>query len=482
MDLQALRSLVRDCIEKHSYRSAVFFGDKLCILSENDEEDVYLLCQAYYYSGQYKRALLHLTRYQQRHHQPLGQDSGAFVSSAAANGGGAESHHNQQKSGSSNPKLKEAFKYLTAKCLAECKEWERCLQILEEPELGEGEEGEDKDGERSEGNSYMSEDYRTTDFASFSERMEESFLQNTPPTTKGSSFKVKPKSSSKKRNAQVKKESLELESVMCVLRAKCYESMDNREKAKKFYIKALEQSDPFCYEALEALIGNHMLSSKEESALFSNLGITGDQHLWLKLLYECKGKKYGKVEEIQTKLQTLELTQTITSSSLGSRDRAGETTSVGNGSGQVEVAESSSVSSLSQSLDVRTCKAEFLYHCCEFRQCYEVTQAVLDQDPYFVDCLPVHLACACELGKKNDLFLLGHKLVEEHPNKAVSWFAVACYYMCISQYDSAERYFQKATNMEKDFAPAWIGYGHAFACQVCCFCFYFFNFFFFFAS
>ena len=34
------------------------------------------------------------------------------------------------------------------------------------------------------------------------------------------------------------------------------------------------------------------------------------------------------------------------------------------------------------------------------------------QDPYFLDCLPVHLACAVELNMKNDLFLLGHKLVE----------------------------------------------------------------------
>ena len=47
----------------------------------------------------------------------------------------------------------------------------------------------------------------------------------------------------------------------------------------------------------------------------------------------------------------------------------------------------------------------------------------------------------------------------------MSWFAVGCYYMCIRQFDSAERYFQKSTNMEKDFAPAWMGYGHAFACQ-----------------
>lgn len=52
-----------------------------------------------------------------------------------------------------------------------------------------------------------------------------------------------------------------------------------------------------------------------------------------------------------------------------------------------------------------------------------------------MSCLPVHLAAALELRKKNELFLRAHKLVEEYPEKAVSWFAVGCYYFCIRNYD-----------------------------------------------
>lgn len=49
--------------------------------------------------------------------------------------------------------------------------------------------------------------------------------------------------------------------------------------------------------------------------------------------------------------------------------------------------------------------------------------------------------------------------------QAISWYAVACYYMCTRQYEQARRYFGKVTTMDAGFALAWIGYGHAFAAQ-----------------
>ena len=57
------------------------------------------------------------------------------------------------------------------------------------------------------------------------------------------------------------------------------------------------------------------------------------------------------------------------------------------------------------------------------------------------------------------------RLVEEYPGRALAWFAVGCYYLCTQQYDSARRYFGKATSMENSFAAAWIGFGNAFAFQ-----------------
>ena len=50
-------------------------------------------------------------------------------------------------------------------------------------------------------------------------------------------------------------------------------------------------------------------------------------------------------------------------------------------------------------------------------------------------------------------------------SQALSWYAVAMYYMCTRQYDQARRYFGKATSMDPGLSLAWIGYGHAFAAQ-----------------
>lgn len=137
--------------------------------------------------------------------------------------------------------------------------------------------------------------------------------------------------------------------------------------------------------------------------------------------------------------------------------------------------------------------------------------------------LPLALSCALVLGRRSELFMRGHKLVEEYPGKAVAWFAVGaaaspcsgccclqtlaggcvsatetrldrrarsflglrdgiaiqmcshalahthvqvgCYYMSTRQYDTARRYFSKATSLDPGFAPAWIAFGHAFSAQ-----------------
>lgn len=57
------------------------------------------------------------------------------------------------------------------------------------------------------------------------------------------------------------------------------------------------------------------------------------------------------------------------------------------------------------------------------------------------------------------------RLVEEYPGRGISWFAVGCYYLCTRQFETARRYFGKATSMDNAFAAAWIGFGHSFAFQ-----------------
>lgn len=43
------------------------------------------------------------------------------------------------------------------------------------------------------------------------------------------------------------------------------------------------------------------------------------------------------------------------------------------------------------------------------QECYDLTEALLERDPYALECLPAHLASALELKKKNQLFLQGHR-------------------------------------------------------------------------
>lgn len=55
--------------------------------------------------------------------------------------------------------------------------------------------------------------------------------------------------------------------------------------------------------------------------------------------------------------------------------------------------------------------------------------------------------------------------MEEYADRAISWYAVGVYYMGIRQYDTARRYFSKATTMDPSFAAGWIAFGNAFAAQ-----------------
>ena len=97
LSLDALRSIVQDSLGKHLYENAIFFADKLVTLSQS-ADDVYRLAQALLFTKQFRRAL-HVLR-------TTGQAT-------------AESR----------------FRYLTAKCFAECQEWDECLSTLSDEAL-----------------------------------------------------------------------------------------------------------------------------------------------------------------------------------------------------------------------------------------------------------------------------------------------------------------------------------------------------------
>ncbi|KAG0597202.1 hypothetical protein M758_UG320200 [Ceratodon purpureus] len=354
-DVEKLRAVVRDCLGKHLYSSAIFFADKLATMAGNATQDLYMQAQALYLGKQYRRAL-HLLR---KHH---------LVTTDLR------------------------FRYLAGKCLEEVKEWDECLLMLGESEVDE------------EGNVLMLDDQDTELLDKDAEERE-----------------------------------INIGAAICLLRGRAFEALENRARALRWY-KAALKADPYCYEAFEHLIDHHMLTSEEEAILLNSLKFDSEDR-WLSLLYSCRTKKYGQISVIEEKFQELEKEP------------------------DESRPEEYRVSSLKDNNDLIACRADYLYHRGEFQRCYDTTKALLEKDPYQLNCMPLHIGSALELGRKNDLFLRAHNLIQEYPQKAISWFAVGCYYHCIRQFDHARRYFCKATTLEGAFAPAWLGFGNAHAAQ-----------------
>ncbi|MCL7049544.1 hypothetical protein MKW94_011336, partial [Papaver nudicaule] len=90
--VERLRGVVRDCVSKHLYSSAIFFADKVAAFT-SDPADIYMQAQALFLGRHYQRAF-HLLNASQTVLRDL------------------------------------HFRYLAAKCLVELKEWDQCLLML----------------------------------------------------------------------------------------------------------------------------------------------------------------------------------------------------------------------------------------------------------------------------------------------------------------------------------------------------------------
>lgn len=112
---------------------------------------------------------------------------------------------------------------------------------------------------------------------------------------------------------------------------------------------------------------------------------------------------------------------------------------------------------------VKFIQGEKLYNHKNTYKAYEIVKAIVEDDPYFLNVVPLYAAILIDLNKIGELYFLAHKLVSSNPEIAVSWFAVGSYYYLIKKYDLARKYFEKANKFDKHFAASWIAYGHSFA-------------------
>ncbi|GAM29254.1 hypothetical protein SAMD00019534_124300 [Acytostelium subglobosum LB1] len=233
---------------------------------------------------------------------------------------------------------------------------------------------------------------------------------------------------------------IQMSSMMSMLRGKIYEAMDNQKKSKYWYIKSLKQ-DYKNYEAFEALINGHILNYSEELELIALLNFSRSDK-WLQELYLTSLKKYESPNNNNNNNNSI-------ISRFLRMDCGDETLS----------------QTLAQSNDCRSSLAEYYFYQYHYREAYDITNSIFKEDKYYNNqtCLLVHLSSMYELAMKNELFYTCHQLIENHTQPAIAWYGIACYYHLIQNSEMTQKAFNKSTTLDPKLGAAWLGFGHYFA-------------------
>lgn len=271
-------------------------------------------------------------------------------------------------------------------------------------------------------------------------------------------------------------------SVFALLRGKVYEVTENQENALLWYEKAV-QFDPYCHEALDRLIGNHLLTLEKEVSLLQSLQLHEEDE-WLRHLYAAKlaaarcGSS-GLPLELAGQGTQKNTTQTQDSRALTEvpdsgvmeqkvwwgqgRQRRLRQAAIGDNFALDEYPMPYLPPALVQNGTALAAQSTRCFYEGDYESCYLISKRVLEDDPYHLATLPVHIASLVMLDMKTVVFYVAHQLVNAYPSAAVAWFTAGCYYYMIRKFEHARRFFHKALNLDHNFAPAWIAYGHAFA-------------------
>jgi anaphase-promoting complex subunit 6 len=234
------------------------------------------------------------------------------------------------------------------------------------------------------------------------------------------------------------------EAAMCYLRGLCYAKQNAFDRAKECYKDAL-RIDIQCFEALDQLMQNKHMSPGEEWNFVDSLDFdtvpspdaaqAGDGSVqeaadFTRNLYITRLSKYARQDEFNTAIETL-----------------------------------SSHYRLAENPDILLARAEIFFTSSRFERALELTSTILESDPYNFACLPLHLALLYQLNNVNALFALSHDLADTHPSEPCTWLAVGTYYLSTNRIPEARSYFSKASLMDPQFGPAWIGFAHTFAAE-----------------
>ena len=170
------------------------------------------------------------------------------------------------------------------------------------------------------------------------------------------------------------------------------------------------QINPECYQAFEKLIKNNLLVANEKSELIGSIQFT-KQSLWLKDYYLSKIRqeinienssgfvKFQVSEEENMRIQYNEGVSPIRTNNVFDSDH-NEMLRAPNVSQKNE--QNISVVELlilEESADLKLIQAEQYFSEQKFQKCYQALKSIADEDPYFLDIIPLYCSVLIELGK-----------------------------------------------------------------------------------
>lgn len=238
-------------------------------------------------------------------------------------------------------------------------------------------------------------------------------------------------------------ERLKIQSACSLLLARCFLQLEKRDRAAVLLQRCLKE-DPFCFEALDLLLKEHLLSLSELA-----------QFVDTQLKFPSDAKDSQGLGEISKFLYL---------SKLHTEAGPPETSEGPAWSSQCKLP-SENCPLLSKNLSVRLCDAQCLYYRGHYKKAYEITRRILDEESFLLDCIPLHVSLLVELERKPELFRLAHKMVDMFPDLAVSWYSVGAYYYLLGHQDGAKKFLVKMTGMRPTYGPGWLLLGHSFAAE-----------------
>ena len=417
INIHSLRALIDDAIHKHMYSTAAFYGDKLTSLPQSNVNDIYLLARCYYLNKQYKRCV-HILKLHN-----LIPDT-AIISTDSTIDQLIVIHSEL------------ACLQLAVQCYINMNEYNDALNVL----------GHDDNIFLS----YIQQCIHTEQISPLDKLDRYSFGNASPlftPIQQSHQYAINNGVTPINNNINSSDtQPLDVVSTLCYLRGTIYEHLQNYTCCVIWYKHSLSY-DVRCYDAFERLIDQRMLSVDDEHKLMNQLNFTPELQ-WLKLLYWNKIQQYNVCS-------TRNINQQQNDNDTNNQqiqEQPPDDTLVD----RINILQSTY--GLTHNLDIQSSLAIHYYYSHQYQMAYSISKAITDIDPLHSSIMSVHLCCLVELSYTSELYYTAHQLVASYPDQCIAWYSVGCYYYSIHKYETARKYFYRATELDMYSLSAWIGF------------------------